>query len=150
MCGIAGFFDASLEEGRRQQVIGNMLEAIAHRGPDARDTRTYGALTLGHNRLSIIDLSEEANQPMERDGYSLIFNGEVYNYVEIREELRALGRRFETSSDTEVVLAAYLEWGEACVEKFVGIWAFALWDEPRQKLFGSRDRFGLKPFFYIR
>jgi asparagine synthase (glutamine-hydrolysing) len=91
MCGIAGFFDASLEEGRRQQVIGNMLEAIAHRGPDARDTRTYGALTLGHNRLSIIDLSEEANQPMERDGYSLIFNGEVYNYVEIREELRALG-----------------------------------------------------------
>ncbi len=150
MCGIAGFFDASLEEGRRQQVIGNMLEAIAHRGPDARDTRTYGALTLGHNRLSIIDLSEEANQPMERDGYSLIFNGEVYNYVEIREELRALGRRFETSSDTEVVLAAYLEWGEACVEKFVGMWAFALWDEPRQKLFCSRDRFGIKPFYYIR
>lgn len=149
MCGIAGFFDATLEKDARPELIREMLEAIAHRGPDAHDARHYGPLTLGHNRLSIIDLSEEANQPMERRGCSLIFNGEVYNYVEIREILKGLGHQFSTGSDTEVILAAWQEWGEACVERFVGMWAFALWDDKQQKLFCSRDRFGIKPFYYL-
>jgi len=149
MCGIAGFYDPGLGQEARQDIIGRMLETIAHRGPDARGIQHYGPLTLGHNRLSIIDLSEEANQPMERGRCSVAYNGEIYNYVEIREELIRMGYTFATSSDTEVILVAYEAWGESCVERFMGMWAFALWDGHKQKLFCSRDRFGIKPFYYI-
>jgi asparagine synthase (glutamine-hydrolysing) len=104
---------------------------------------------LGHNRLSIIDLSDDANQPMEFDDLMIVYNGEVYNYLEIRDELIKKGYRFRTKSDTEVVLAAYKEWGSDCVKRFVGMWALAIWDKTKKELFCSRDRFGIKPFYYI-
>ena len=97
---------------------------------------------LGHNRLSIIDLSERANQPMVYDGLVIVY-GEVYNYLEIRRELEERGHRFGTTSDTEVILAAYRKWGANCVTRFVGMWAFAIWDRAKKELFCSRDQFGL-------
>ena len=107
---------------------------------------------LGHNRLSIIDLSEEANQPMidAETGNVIVFNGEIYNYQEIRAELALKGVRFKTQSDTEVILKSYALKGHACVEDFVGMWAMAIWDPSKQELFCSRDRFGIKPFYYSR
>ncbi len=107
-------------------------------------------LLLFHARLSIIDLSPVANQPMSlSDGSSVtVFNGEIYNYLELKDELRGLGRTFATHSDTEVVLSAYETWGPECVNRFNGMWAFALWDRQRQQLFLSRDRLGVKPLFY--
>ncbi|MCS6935347.1 MAG: asparagine synthase (glutamine-hydrolyzing) [Chitinophagales bacterium] len=149
MCGIAGFIDANTTGDPQRQLLEKMLQAIAHRGPDARNLYLHGPLALGHNRLKIIDLSDEANQPFRYDDVVLIYNGEVYNYVELRDELAKLGYVFRTSSDTEVICAAYKHWGEACVKYFVGMWAFALWDETNGKLFCSRDRFGIKPFYYI-
>jgi asparagine synthase (glutamine-hydrolysing) len=106
-------------------------------------------ILLGHNRLSIIDLSNQANQPMQFDDLVIVYNGEVYNYLEIRSELIRRGYQFRTNSDTEVILAAYREWGSDCVKLFVGMWAFAIWDQTKQELFCSRDRFGIKPLYYI-
>ncbi len=126
-----------------------MLEAIAHRGPDARGMWVQDDLAIGQNRLSIIDLSSEGNQPMFRGDLAIVYNGEVYNYREIRKELEADGAQFHTQSDTEVILAAYEAWGPACVDRFIGMWAFAIWHQKEQTLFCSRDRFGIKPFFFI-
>ena len=127
------------------------LHALGKRGPDARG-QACGALgrhrvTLLHTRLSIIDLDPRSNQPFERDGCILVFNGEVYNYRELRRELEDLGHVFETSGDTEVVLRAYLQWGSAAADRFEGMWALALLDQRTGKLFLSRDRFGEKPLF---
>ena len=149
MCGIAGFIDASLSADEQSVVLEHMLEKIAHRGPDARGKWFFEGVALGQNRLSIIDLSEEGNQPMHYQHASIVFNGEIYNYLEVREELKAKGYAFKTGSDTEVILASYIEWGTKCVERFVGMWAFALWDHKSKELFCSRDRFGIKPFYYI-
>jgi asparagine synthase (glutamine-hydrolysing) len=149
MCGIAGFVDASLNGPERNSVLEKMLVSIAHRGPDARGKWYHDELALGHNRLSILDLSEDGKQPMHFNDYSIIFNGEIYNYLEVREELKKKGYEFKTGTDTEVILAAYQEWGESCVDYFVGMWAFALWNNATKKLFCSRDRFGIKPFYYI-
>ncbi len=149
MCGIAGFFNSSLTKANALECIEQMLQSIAHRGPDARGTWWHEGLMLGHNRLSIIDLSHEADQPMLYMGNAIVFNGEVYNYPEIRKELLTKGYRFTTQSDTEVVMASYLEWGTDCVNHFVGMWAFALYDAKNKLLFASRDRFGIKPFYYI-
>jgi asparagine synthase (glutamine-hydrolysing) len=149
MCGIAGFYDANLNSVVADNTISNMLEAIAHRGPDARGVWMHEGLVLGHNRLSIIDLSEEANQPLFYNDLSIIFNGEVYNYLEIKKELISLGYTFKTQSDTEVVLAAYQQWGSNCVKRFMGMWAFVIHDKKTNALFASRDRFGIKPFYYI-
>jgi len=149
MCGIAGFFNSRLTESQATESIERMLQSIAHRGPDARGTWWHNGLMLGHNRLSIIDLSHEADQPMLYCGNCIVFNGEVYNYLEIREELLLKGYRFTTQSDTEVVMAAYLEWGSNCVNHFIGMWAFALYDFTKNLVFASRDRFGIKPFYYI-
>lgn len=149
MCGIAGFIDERLNAQEASAMIGTMLENIAHRGPDARSTWTNGPVVLGHNRLSILDLSPDGTQPMFHFGCRIIFNGEIYNYIEIREELKKSGYTFKTGTDTEVVLAAYRHFGRDCVQKFVGMWSFAIWDEERQELFCSRDRFGIKPFYYI-
>jgi len=126
-----------------------MMESIRYRGPDNSSQWIDMPVLLGHNRLSIIDLSDAANQPMEWDGLVIVYNGEVYNYIEIRDELIKKGYRFKTTSDTEVVLAAYKEWGSDCVKRFVGMWAFAIWDKTKKELFCSRDRFGIKPFYYI-
>ena len=126
-----------------------MLESIAHRGPDARSTWINLPVVLGHNRLSIIDLSPDGVQPMHYFDSVIVFNGEIYNYIEVREELISKGYKFSTHSDTEVILAAYREYGTSCVDKFLGMWAFALWDKKKNELFCSRDRFGIKPFYYI-
>lgn len=150
MCGIAGFIDPNLSADQQVQGIEAMLQSILHRGPDYSGHWKEKEVVLGHNRLSIIDLSEAANQPFHYKEVSLAFNGEVYNYKEIRDELKLAGYHFETTSDTEVICAAYLHWGESCVNHFMGMWAFALWDHKSQKLFCSRDRFGIKPFYYQR
>lgn len=121
----------------------------SHRGPDAIRSGQYGQFTLAHNRLSIIDLSEEANQPFVSDcgNYVIVYNGEVYNYRELRKRLEGK-YRFRTASDTEVILASYIEKGDACVHDFIGMFAFAIYDIKHQKLFCARDRLGVKPFVY--
>ncbi len=149
MCGIAGFIDPNTTTELALKQIGSMLEAIAHRGPDNRGTWCELPVAFGHNRLSIIDLSDAAHQPMVRDSYVITYNGEIYNYIELRKELATKGHSFVTNSDTEVVLAAYKEWGPYCVDHFVGMWAMAIWDDVKQELFCSRDRFGIKPLYFM-
>jgi asparagine synthase (glutamine-hydrolysing) len=145
MCGISGFYDIH----GTVDVLKSMSNTMHHRGPDHQGMMTDMPVGLAHNRLSIIDLSDRANQPMRYRQYTIILNGEVYNHVELRKILRENGHQFQTSSDTEVIVAAYAEWGENCVHHFVGMWAFAIWDHIKKELFCSRDRFGIKPFYYI-
>jgi asparagine synthase (glutamine-hydrolysing) len=149
MCGIVGIIDSSLDQERGESLLKRMLESIKHRGPDNSSWWTDMPVLLGHNRLSIIDLSDDANQPMAFDDLVIVYNGEVYNYLEIKTELTEKGYLFRTTSDTEVILAAYQEWGADCVKRFVGMWAFAIWDKKKKELFCSRDRFGIKPLYYI-
>ncbi|MFN4235540.1 MAG: asparagine synthase (glutamine-hydrolyzing) [Bacteroidia bacterium] len=149
MCGIAGFIDAKWSTEQGEQLLIKMLAATVHRGPDYTGKYIDSPVYLGHNRLSIIDLSDNANQPMHFENLSIVYNGEIYNYLEIKEELQKKGYHFKTQSDTEVILVAYKEWGENCVNYFVGMWAFVIWDSQKKELFASRDRFGIKPFYYI-
>jgi asparagine synthase (glutamine-hydrolysing) len=149
MCGIAGFIDTSLSLSDSQDLIKKMLQSISHRGPDFSDHWMEFPVVLGHNRLSIIDLAEVSNQPMHFDDLVITYNGELYNYLEMKEELVKKGYHFKTSSDTEVILVAFKEWGEQCVERFMGMWAFAIWNKAERTLFCSRDRFGIKPFYFI-
>jgi asparagine synthase (glutamine-hydrolysing) len=148
MCGICGI--AELGRSAQTGVAAAMGERLAHRGPDG--SRLWGGdgCALAFRRLAILDLSDAGMQPFASAGgrLQLVHNGEIYNYRELRAGLERLGHRFQTGTDTEVLLAAYVEWGEACVERFVGMWAFAVWDVERQCLFASRDRFGIKPFYY--
>ena len=145
MCGIFGYV-GKLERGLAERC----LNTLAHRGPDGWGLWQGEGVTLGHRRLSILDLSENGKQPMSyADGrYWITFNGEVYNFLEIRAELEAAGHRFRSESDTEVILAAYLQWGDGCLARFNGMWAFAIWDTVERSLFLARDRFGKKPLFY--
>ena len=151
MCGIAGH--AGLQPPAPDHVE-NALQALKQRGPDARGARVMheGArsITLLHTRLAIIDLDSRADQPFERHGLTMVFNGEIYNHVEVRAELEALGVRFTTRSDTEVLLEAYHRWGERCVDRLEGMWAFAIHDSARHRLFISRDPFGEKPLLYVQ
>jgi asparagine synthase (glutamine-hydrolysing) len=151
MCGIAGIINGG---GDAIYTMQQMLAAQAHRGPDAQQyAQPAQQVLLGHNRLSIIDLAVEANQPMVSASgrYWIVFNGEIYNYLELREELASVhGFVFRTHSDTEVLLAAFEQWGANCLEKLNGMFAFAIWDIHDQTLFAARDRFGVKPFYYIR
>ena len=150
MCGILGVFNF---DGRpvEPSLLRRMVARIAHRGPDDAGIQVEGSLGLAHARLSILDV-EGGRQPMvSRDGSLWItFNGEIFNYVELRDELRARGHAFTTRSDTEVILEAYQQRGEACVHAFNGQWAFALWEARRRRLFLSRDRLGVRPLFYAR
>jgi len=149
MCGIAGVVGA---EPFPSDILTAMSGALAHRGPD--DQGTYvsadGRVGLAHRRLSIIDLSPAGHQPMvSADGASWItFNGEIYNYRAIRSRLEGLGHRFISETDTEVILAAYAEWGAEALRQFRGMFAFAIWDPRRRVLFAARDQTGIKPFFY--
>ncbi len=149
MCGISGIW---LRDGRSvaKAELERMNEVLAHRGPDGRGTYNEGNIGLGHTRLAILDTSKSGHQPMSyaNQRYWLTFNGEIYNYIELRKELRAKGYQFISDSDTEVVLAAYAEWGEKCQFRFNGMWAFAIWDAQKKELFLSRDRFGVKPLYY--
>ena len=147
MCGIFGH--VGFIEPELAQVC---TDTLAHRGPDGVGLWRTPEVTFGHRRLSILDLSDNAKQPMGyADGrYHITFNGEIYNFLEIRAELESMGCRFHSESDTEVVLAAFAVWGEACQQRFNGMWAFAIWDMREKALFLSRDRFGKKPLFYAR
>ena len=144
MCGIAGQYCLNGKEPDLN-LLSLMSERLAHRGPDGEGTHVSGPVALAHRRLAIIDLSDEGLQPMtSEDGTMwLVFNGEIYNFVELRRELIEKGHRFHSKSDTEVILHAYEEWGHECLNRFNGMWAFALWDEQRQELFCARDRFGI-------
>lgn len=130
-------------------IVGRMTEILAHRGPDDSGTFVSGPVGFGFRRLAILDLSPAGHQPMATpDGEVIIvFNGEIYNFIELRNELKALGHHFRSSGDTEVLLHAYLQWGTECVSKFNGMWAFVIYDKRRGILFGSRDRFGIKPLY---
>jgi len=135
-----------------RNMVEQMVETIAHRGPDDSGFWSNGTVAMGFRRLAIIDRSLAAHQPMlAPDGQAvLVFNGEIFNFVELRDELRSLGHQFHSTGDTEVLLAAWRQWGENCVDHLVGMFAFAIWDERRQTLFGGRDRFGIKPLFVYR
>lgn len=152
MCGIAGIWrlnnqSVDLEELRQ------FTDSLLHRGPDGGgyELLDENRLGLGQRRLSILDTSELASQPMFfADGrYAIVYNGEVYNFLELRKELEAKGYAFRSGSDTEVILAAWAEWGKACLNRFNGMWAFAIWDRDQRELFLARDRFGVKPLYYI-
>lgn len=146
MCGIAGCIPSM-----DISILKESLRNIAHRGPDGEGVwvSEHNDISLGHRRLSIIDTTESAVQPMHYiDRFVITFNGEIYNFIELRKELEALGHKFRTQSDTEVVLASYCEWKEECLLKFNGMWAFVIWDRNEKRLFMSRDRFGVKPLFY--
>ena len=149
MCGISGIVNISgnpVDIG----VIERMTTLVAHRGPDDSGIYCDKNLALGHRRLSIIDLSAASAQPMKyQDKYVIVYNGEIYNYIEIRTELQSHGYHFKTSGDTEVLLAAYDMWGDQCVSRFNGMWSFCIYDIAANKLFCSRDRFGVKPFYYV-
>jgi asparagine synthase (glutamine-hydrolysing) len=125
-----------------------MLPALQRRGPDDAGSWDAGTVAFGHRRLSIIDLSSRSHQPMLDGDLSLVFNGAIYNYRELRTELRARGHEFVSGGDTEVILKAYREWGDACPAHLHGMFAFAIWDGRRRRLFAARDRFGIKPFYY--
>jgi len=142
MCGIAGF------NFKDQRLIEAMAEAMKHRGPDDRGSFLDDKVSLGHTRLSILDLSPKGHQPMIFENLVIVFNGEIYNFQEIRDELQTFGYKFTSGTDTEVILAAYHRWGVKCVEKFNGMWAFCIYDRQKQALFLSRDRFGVKPLYY--
>jgi asparagine synthase (glutamine-hydrolysing) len=153
MCGIVGIwnFDKSPIDAA---MLDCFTDTLAHRGPDGRGTHidAESRVGLGHRRLAILDLTPTGRQPMSfADGrYWITFNGEIYNFIELRAELEKKGHRFRTESDTEVILAAYHEWGEDCQLRFNGMWAFAIWDSREKVLFLSRDRFGIKPMHYYR
>lgn len=148
MCGISGI--ATPGGAADARLARTMVEALAHRGPDSTGCQELGAAVLAQQRLSILDPTPSGFQPMaSADGrHWIVHNGEIYNFLELADELAAAGHRFRTQTDTEVILAAYAEWGTACVERFNGIWAMALWDTEHERLFLSRDRLGVKPLFY--
>ena len=149
MCGIAGIFDTQSQRDISQEILARMNQAQFHRGPDEGGLHTESGLGLGHRRLSIIDLAG-GHQPLFNEDGSVVvvFNGEIYNYPELMDELAKLGHTFRTHCDTEVIVHAWEQWGEACVERFRGMFAFGLWDRNKKTLFLARDRMGVKPLFY--
>lgn len=152
MCGIVGFVDS---KGRCDEgTLEVMLKTLHHRGPDNQAFRLHrsnlGTIGLGHSRLSIIDISHSADQPMIYNEFSIVFNGEIYNYKEIRSVLEADGHVFRTNSDTEVILQAFKKWGVKCIEHFIGMFVFVIFDNLKQKLWLVRDRAGVKPLYYYK
>jgi asparagine synthase (glutamine-hydrolysing) len=142
VCGIAGF------NWKDSSAINAMAETLRHRGPDDRGVYLDTGVSLGHTRLAILDLSQKGHQPMHFENLTIVYNGEIYNFQEIRDELQSLGYKFTSGTDTEVILAAYHRWGGKCVERFNGMWALCIYDRDKQTLFLSRDRFGIKPVYY--
>lgn len=153
MCGIAGWVDWGLDLTAQAPVLEAMVQKLANRGPDASGLWISPRAALGHRRLIVID-PEGGSQPMIKcygsRRYVLTYNGELYNAAELREELKARGHRFEGYSDTEVVLTAFIEWGPKCLKRFIGMFAFGIWDEANQTLFLARDHLGVKPLFYAQ
>lgn len=149
MCGISGIINKNNSKVKQNE-IKNINDLISHRGPDDEGFYFEKNFAFGHRRLSILDLSSDGHQPMHYldEKYTITYNGEVYNYLEIREELEGFGYIFNSHTDTEVILASYDKWGEKCVNKFNGMWAFTIYDKEKNIIFCSRDRFGIKPFYY--
>ena len=149
MCGICGIYDRSGHPVDRG-ILDKMTAILRHRGPDGDGLFLDGEVGLGHRRLSIIDV-DGGGQPLgNEDGtFQIVFNGEIYNFIELRKELEAAGHRFSTRSDTEVIIHAYEQWGKECVRHFNGMFAFALWDSVRRELFLARDHLGIKPLYYV-
>lgn len=153
MCGIAGIVEHSVNQSKiSQSILKSMSDVIIHRGPDSEgqwisDNKKCG---LTFRRLSIIDLSEAGNQPMiSTDGkYTIVFNGEIYNHLELREQLIKKGYKYHSRTDTETILNGFIEWGPEILDKMIGMWSFAIWDNEKQELFASRDRIGIKPFYF--
>ncbi|MBI2418080.1 MAG: asparagine synthase (glutamine-hydrolyzing), partial [Ignavibacteriales bacterium] len=150
MCGICGIINFE-NNGTEHLNVKTMMSLIKHRGPDDEGVFNEDGIALGFVRLSILDLSPLGHQPMisEDGNYVLIYNGEVYNYIELREELITKGYVFKSKTDTEVVLNAFIEWGESCLDRFNGMWSFAIYNRRRKELFCARDRYGVKPFYYF-
>lgn len=150
MCGISGFID--FNQNSSKAILQKMNNTLYHRGPDGEGLQFWenkeAHIGFGHRRLSIIDLSEGGRQPMVFENFTITFNGEIYNYNEIKDELKTLGHHFKSTSDTEMILHAFAEWGNACVEKFIGMFAIVIFDESEQKITFFRDRAGVKPLFY--
>lgn len=148
MCGISGIINKNGESVDKDE-IKKINDLIFHRGPDDEGFYFEKNFAFGHRRLSIIDLSNDGHQPMQYESkYVITYNGEVYNYIEIKEELQKEGYVFHSHTDTEVILASYDKWGEECVNRFNGMWSFAIYDKEKEIIFCSRDRFGVKPFYY--
>ncbi len=152
MCGISGVFSSEKLDERDAGLIRTMNQLMHHRGPDDEGIEINEKCILGHRRLSIIDLSKDGHQPFFSTDkrYQIVFNGEIYNYIELREELKKLSWNFRTATDTEVLLAAYMQYGAACLNKLNGMFAFAIYDTRDNTLFLGRDRFGVKPLYYIQ
>ncbi|MET2984696.1 asparagine synthase (glutamine-hydrolyzing) [Aureibaculum conchae] len=152
MCGIAGIID--FKENVELTTLEEMTNDISHRGSDGKGSIIrkikHSSIGFGHRRLSIIDLSPLGHQPMSFENYEIVFNGEIYNYSEIKEELKILGHSFASNSDTEVILHAYAQWSDKCVDKFIGMFAFAILDKTANEVFLARDRAGVKPLFYYK
>ena len=149
MCGFTGFVG---QTDNREQVLENMMNTIIHRGPDSFGSFIDEEAALGFRRLSIIDIGENGDQPLYNEDKTMVltFNGEIYNYQGLREELIAAGHIFTTHTDSETLIHGYEEWGEALVERLRGMYAFVIWDRNKKKLFGARDMFGIKPFYYAQ
>ena len=150
MCGITGFIDFKKKSGI--DILQSMTNTLFHRGPDGSGfeliNHSNAQVGFGHRRLSIIDLSEQGKQPMQFEHLWICFNGEVYNYTEIKKELLELGHSFLGNSDTEVIIHSFAQWGEKCIDRFIGMFAFVIYDSQKEKVFCVRDRAGVKPFFY--
>ena len=147
MCGISGAY--GIED---KKLIRSMNSKISHRGPDQEGYFFDKDIMLGHRRLSIIDLSERGRQPMHNEDETVwvVFNGEIYNFLDIKDELEKKGHRFYSETDTEVIVHAYEEYGTECLKHFNGMFAFALWDANKKQLFLARDRLGVKPLHYYK
>ncbi len=151
MCGISGIINKTKNKVTQNE-IKNINHLIAHRGPDDEGFFFGENFAFGHRRLSILDLSSDGHQPMHylNEKYTITYNGEVYNYLEMKKELSSYGYTFKSHTDTEVILASYDKWGQECVSHFNGMWAFAIYDREKNIIFCSRDRFGIKPFYYTQ
>jgi asparagine synthase (glutamine-hydrolysing) len=150
MCGIAGILNTT-HKLVNKGALERMIRVMSYRGPDDDGFYIDEFVGMGQCRLSIIDLSSAGHQPMPNADKSLwiVFNGEIYNYIELRTQLQAMGHKFISNSDTEVIIHAYQEWGAGCLNRFNGMWAFCIWDKRKKEFFCSRDRFGIKPFYYF-
>lgn len=154
MCGVAGLYclDAECSARSHEVIVAKMRDLLTHRGPDDSGLVSLGRVCLGTRRLSIIDLSPAGHMPMsdESGRWWISYNGEVYNFRELREELESRGHRFRSRTDSEVVLHSFMEWGEGCIERFIGMFAFAIYDRTNERLVLARDRYGIKPMYYMR
>ncbi|RMF11636.1 MAG: asparagine synthetase B, partial [Alphaproteobacteria bacterium] len=152
MCGIVGLFDSRGKRSFDEVLVARMNDSQTHRGPDDAGLHLEPGLALGHRRLAILDLSPAGHQPMASDDGKVIvvFNGEIYNFMDLRAELEAAGHRFHSHCDTEVIVKGWQVWGESCVDRFRGMFAFAIWDSEQERLFLARDRLGIKPLYYAQ